>query len=64
MGLVILAMLTQPGVARAAEIKVLCSNGIKAVMEELIPQFEQATKHKVADHVRVVRGVEAADRGR
>ncbi len=46
-GLVILAVLTQPGAARAAEIKVLCSNGIKAVMEELIPQFEQATKHKV-----------------
>jgi molybdate transport system substrate-binding protein len=46
-GLVILAVLTQPGVARAAEIKVLCSNGIKAVMEELVPQFEQATKHKV-----------------
>lgn len=46
-GLVILAMLAQPGVARAAEIKVLCSNGIKAVMEELIPQFEQATKHRV-----------------
>ena len=44
-GLVILAVLTQPGAARAAEIKVLCSNGIKAVMEELIPQFEQATKH-------------------
>ena len=47
MGLVILAVLTQPGVARAAEIKVLCSNGIRAVMEELIPQFEQATRHKV-----------------
>ena len=46
-GFVILAMLAQPGVARAAEIKVLCSNGIKAVMEELIPQFERATKHKV-----------------
>src|SRR5512134_3168994 len=46
-GLVILAMLTQPGVARAAESKVLCSNGIRAVMEELIPHFEQATKHKV-----------------
>lgn len=46
-GLVILAMLTQPGAAHAAEIKILCSNGIKAVMEELIPQFEQATKHKI-----------------
>ena len=31
----------------AAEIKILCSNGIKAVMEELVPQFEQATKHKI-----------------
>lgn len=33
--------------ADAAEIRVLCSNGIKAVMEELVPQFEKATKHKV-----------------
>jgi molybdate transport system substrate-binding protein len=33
--------------AKAAEIKVLCSNGIKAVVEELVPQFEHATKHKV-----------------
>jgi molybdate transport system substrate-binding protein len=42
-----LTVLGQPSVARAAEIKVLCSTGIKAVMEELVPQFEQATKHKV-----------------
>lgn len=33
--------------ADAAEIKVLCSNGFKAVLEELAPQFERATKHKV-----------------
>ena len=33
--------------ANAAEIKVLCSNGIKAVVEELVPQYERATKHKV-----------------
>ena len=46
-GLVILIMLAQPSVASAAEIKILCSNGIKAVMEELAPQFERATKHKV-----------------
>ena len=29
------------------EIKVLCSNGFKAVMEELASRFERATKHKV-----------------
>jgi molybdate transport system substrate-binding protein len=31
----------------AAEIKVLCSNGIRAVIEDLAPQFERETKHKV-----------------
>lgn len=46
-GFVTLTVLAQPGLANAAEIKVLCSNGIKAVMEELVPQFEQATRHKV-----------------
>jgi molybdate transport system substrate-binding protein len=44
---VTLTVLAQPGLASAAEIKVLCSNGIKAVMDELVPQFEQATKHKI-----------------
>jgi molybdate transport system substrate-binding protein len=34
--------------ADAAEITILCSNGLKAVMEELVPQFERATKHRVA----------------
>ena len=33
--------------AGAEEIRVLSSVGIKAVVEELAPQFEQATKHKV-----------------
>ena len=46
-GFVTLTVLAQPGLASAAEIKVLCSNGIKAVMEELVPQFEQATRHKI-----------------
>ncbi len=46
--LLILISCTQPSIASAAEIRVLCSNGIKAVMEELAPQFEQTTKHKVA----------------
>jgi molybdate transport system substrate-binding protein len=42
-----LLMLAQAGVAGAAEITVLCSTGLKAVAEELVPQFERATKHKV-----------------
>ena len=42
-----LLVLAQTGVADAAEIKVLCSNGIKAVVEDLVPQFERATKHKL-----------------
>jgi molybdate transport system substrate-binding protein len=33
--------------AFAEEIKVLSSVGIKAVIDELAPQFEKATKHKV-----------------
>jgi ABC-type molybdate transport system substrate-binding protein len=46
-GLSTLTVLAQPSVTNAAAIKVLCSNGIKAVMEDLVPQFERATKHKV-----------------
>jgi molybdate transport system substrate-binding protein len=33
--------------ARAADITVLCSNGIRAVMQDLVPKFEKATGHKV-----------------
>jgi molybdate transport system substrate-binding protein len=40
-------VLTQSAAANAAEIRVMCSNGLKAVMEELAPQFERATGHKV-----------------
>ena len=39
------ALLTTP--AGADEIRVLSSVGIKAAVEVLAPQFEQATKHKV-----------------
>jgi molybdate transport system substrate-binding protein len=46
-GLAVATMLTWPVAAQAADIKVLCSNGFKAVMEELAPQFERATHHKV-----------------
>lgn len=34
-------------VAQAAEIRVLCSNGLKAVMEAAAPQFERSSGHKV-----------------
>jgi molybdate transport system substrate-binding protein len=36
------------GAATAAEIKVLCSVGIKAVVTELAPRFEAQTAHKLA----------------
>src|SRR5438552_5677815 len=42
-----LLILGQSGIAEAAEIRVLCSNGLKAVMEDLAPQFERATGNKV-----------------
>jgi molybdate transport system substrate-binding protein len=41
------AVLAAPGVARAAEITVLCSNGLKAVMDALVPEFERTSGHKV-----------------
>ena len=36
-------ILGQPARASAADIQVLCSNGFKAVFEELAPQFERAS---------------------
>ena len=40
-----LAILFAPATALAAEINVISSVGVKAVLEELKPQFESATKH-------------------
>lgn len=45
--LALLFILGQVSVADAAEITVLCSNGLKTVMEDLAPKFERATGHKV-----------------
>jgi molybdate transport system substrate-binding protein len=42
-----LGMLATPPTAHAAEIHVLSSVALKAVAEELFPQFEKATHHKV-----------------
>jgi molybdate transport system substrate-binding protein len=38
---------TLAGGASAAEITLLCSNALKSVIEELGPQFEKATGHKL-----------------
>jgi molybdate transport system substrate-binding protein len=45
--LVLCGSLARPGVARAEQITVLCSNGFKAVLQDLAPRFEKATKHEV-----------------
>lgn len=45
--LVTVGALAVPQTANAAEIRVLCSVALKAVAEELFPQFEKATNHKV-----------------
>ena len=41
-------ILMGPGMAQAAEIKVLSSNAIKEAYLELVPAFEKASEHKVA----------------
>jgi len=41
------ALLLCAATVRAEQIRVLSSVGIKAVVDELAPQFEKATKHKV-----------------
>jgi molybdate transport system substrate-binding protein len=43
----LLLTLAQASAAQAAEIKVLCSTALRTVMQELVPQFERATGHKV-----------------
>ena len=45
LGLTVVLAQARPGAAE--EITVLCSNGLKAVIEDLVPKFERETKHKV-----------------
>src|SRR5438309_738833 len=45
--LTVVTMLALSAPAGAAEIKVLCTNGVRAVVDELIPQFERTTGDKV-----------------
>ena len=63
-----LVCLTQASIAGAAEIKVLSALGIKEIMEDLGPEFERATGHKLAvtfaplgATVKRVQGGETAD---
>jgi molybdate transport system substrate-binding protein len=42
-----LAAVVDTGCAQAAELKVLCSNGLREVMLEVAPEFERATGHKL-----------------
>lgn len=46
-GLALLLALAVPRIAAAAEIVLLASNGIRPVLDEVLPQFEQSTKHRV-----------------
>jgi molybdate transport system substrate-binding protein len=41
-------VLTHSPIASAERITVLCSNGFKAVLQEVTPQFEKATKHQLS----------------
>jgi molybdate transport system substrate-binding protein len=41
------SMVLVPGMAQAAEIKVMMSAAFKAAYLELVPQFERATEHRV-----------------
>jgi len=47
-GAFLLAMLVLPTVARAAELTVLCSNGLRAVLAQAAPEFERASGHHLA----------------
>ena len=44
---VVSVMLAQAVVAHAGEIKVLSTSGMRSVVEELAPQFEHTTSHKL-----------------
>jgi molybdate transport system substrate-binding protein len=44
---VVSVMLAQAAIAHAGEIKVLSTSGMRSVVEELAPQFERTTGHKL-----------------
>ena len=44
----LLMLLLVPAMAAADEVKVLCSNGLREVLQELLPRFEPTAKHTAA----------------
>src|SRR5262245_48115788 len=48
-----LALAAAPRTAQADVITVLSSNGLRAVLEDLVPAFEHATRHQVVLHFSV-----------
>ena len=61
-GEAICACAVRAGPADAAEIKVLASNAMKTALEELAPQFEKATEHKLKYHLQCGCRAEGRDR--
>lgn len=62
------SLLASSAIADAAEVRVLCSNGFRAVMEDLVPGFQRTTNHTVkvtyglaAELARRIEGGEAFD---
>src|SRR5258708_2481942 len=45
--LVLAALIATATFARADDIKVLASNGVRASLDELVPRFERSSGHKV-----------------
>jgi ABC-type molybdate transport system substrate-binding protein len=57
-------LLTQAGAAVAADVKVISASGMRPVLNELLPQFEPTTSHKLTvlygSSVPLKRQIEAA----
>ena len=43
----LVALLAQSATTNAAEVKVMAGAGMRGAFEELVPQFERATGHKI-----------------
>jgi molybdate transport system substrate-binding protein len=58
-----LAVLLLTGTARAAEVKLIASNGLTAVLDALGPQYEKATGNKLVIHYDVANVLKTAIMG-
>jgi molybdate transport system substrate-binding protein len=48
LGLALLFMAAAPGIALSSDLRVLSGSGVQPAMNEIIPQFERASGHKVS----------------